>query len=94
MKFYKLKWLIYFFLYKLNRWFGGITKWERRDPQAKSKMSWEGCMTLMRFRALKRQMGHELSPVLLEVINNFAKEIRKLKGGIFEGFLEIQKEKK
>ena len=33
MKFYKLKWLIYFFLYKLNRWLGGKTKWEISDER-------------------------------------------------------------
>jgi len=33
MKLYKLKWLIYYFCYKLNRWLGGKTKWERSDER-------------------------------------------------------------
>lgn len=33
MKLYKLKRLIYFFLYKLNRWLGGKTKWEISDER-------------------------------------------------------------
>jgi len=33
MKLYKLKRLIYFFLYKLNRWLGGKTKWEYSDER-------------------------------------------------------------
>ena len=90
MKLYKFKSLVYFFAYRLNRWLGGITKWEREDSQATSKMSWEACMALMRLRTLRRQLGHKLSPVLFKTIDDFADEIRKLKGGIFEGFPEIR----
>ena len=79
MKLYKLKSLIYFFAYKLNRWFGGITKWEKRDLNATSVMSWEACMALMKLRALRRQLGHKLHPVLFKVIDEFADEIRNLK---------------
>ena len=94
MKLFKLKWLFYFFAYRLNRWLGGMTKWERRDPQATSVMSWEACMALMRLRALKRQLGYVLLPVVLRIIDDFAQEIRKSKGGIFEGFPEVRKEEK
>ena len=90
MKRYKLKSLFYFFAYRLNRWLGGITKWERRDPLATSKMTWEACMALMKLRSLRRQLGHKLHPVLFKVIDDFARDIRKSKGGIFEGFPEVQ----
>lgn len=79
MKLYKLRWLFYFFTYKLNRWLGGITKWERRDLQATSKMTWEACMALMKLRALRRQLGHKLHPVLFKIIDEFADEIKNLK---------------
>ena len=79
MKLYKLKWLLYFLAYRLNRWLGGTTKWERRDAQASSKMSWEACMALMRLRALRRQLGYALLPVVLRIINDFADEVKNLK---------------
>ena len=79
MKRYKLKWPLYFLAYRLNRWLGGITKWEKRDLNATSVMSWEACMALMRLRALRRQLVHKLHPVLFKVIDDFADEIKNLK---------------
>lgn len=71
MKLQKLRWLIYFFIYRLNRWLGGITKWERKDAQARSYRTWEFCMMFMRQKELEIQLGVKLHPILYKIIDNF-----------------------
>jgi len=63
MKFYKLKSLIYFFLYRLNRWLGGKTKWDLKDPQATSRYDWEYCIWINSFRQSKRNVWILLPPI-------------------------------
>ena len=70
MKFYKFKWLIYFFLYKFNRWLGGKTKWEYRDWQATLKESWDFCMFRHILRRFKCELGMELSKALYQIMGN------------------------
>lgn len=67
MKFYKLKSLIYFFLYKFNRWFGGKTKWDIQDWQCISA-DWEHCMMINSLKGTKRDMGIALRIALERAI--------------------------
>lgn len=68
MKIYKLKWLIYFFIYRLNRWLGGKTKWEHRDSQATSNKPWEYCMFRNGITIVKGQLGVRLYNALLSMV--------------------------
>lgn len=72
MKFYKLRRLIYFFLYKLNRWLGRKTKWEYRDPWATSKETWDFCMFRHTLKRFKCELGMELSKALYQTLGNIS----------------------
>ena len=76
MNIYKLRWLFYFFAYRLNRWLGSITKWERRDAQAVSKLSWEYCMFLNSTRKLKQALGEKFAMTLKEGVDVLKKACR------------------
>lgn len=81
MKLYKLKSLIYFFLYKLNRWFGGKTKWDIQDWQCISA-DWEHCMMLNEMSLFQKnltELCRSLGKELLVAFNMSAKVMLEFK---------------
>lgn len=56
----KLYWLIRYFVYKMKRQLGFITKWERKDIQATSGNTWEWCMFFYSLGELKRNLGEQM----------------------------------
>ena len=76
MKFHKLYWLIWFFVQRIRRQLGGITRWERKDPQATSRYDWEWCMFLYSLRELKDNLGRKFSMTIQEMIDALIKACR------------------
>jgi len=58
MKTYKIKQLIWFFIQRIRRQFGGIIRWELKDAQATSSQSWEFCMLKNNLHFLRCDLGY------------------------------------